>query len=114
MRIMHYIPTKLPVGREEFLEFYQDIIQTYGFPDQPGYKELLAQLIQHIPHSKTKIPKKWFADHLRKSQANETAFHMINEAKQEAKEAIEKEKEIAKTGSVVVTNQEKTPEQTPN
>ncbi len=98
-KLTHMFPTTLPIGAEQYKAFVTDIVTTYGYPDKPGYKELIGNLIQHSAQDKTKISKRWFANAIKKAQINETAYWAIVEAKKEGAEQAElaKQQEVTKT-----------------
>lgn len=82
-RFTSFFPSKLPTGRQEFDKFATSILLTYGFPDELSYRNAIASMIQLVPNNKSHMPKRYFAIRMRKAQANEVAFYVMKEIKDE-------------------------------
>ena len=97
-----FFPQKLPTGVLEFNQFCSNILDTYNLPHLPSYKHALASMIMHLgPTTLYKSP--WFfAVSVKKSMANQTAYEMIQQIKEEAelkaKEEKLKQEELLKSG----------------
>lgn len=93
-----FFPKKLPAGRKEFEAFITSICETYDFPDLPSYRQAVATIIMHFGPQTDHVAPRHFAKSIRKSQANQVAYEMIQELKEKAKSDAEKIVEI-KPGS---------------
>lgn len=93
----YLIPSALPVGAKEFEDFFQSIVNTYDLPNLPSYKQAIATMIMHLGQSVHKAPKSLFAKCIKKSMANQVAYEIIQQIRddeklkqQEAAAALEK------------------------
>lgn len=85
------LPSKLPQGRTELLNFCKDIFDLYGFPLDRSYRHCIATMVLHLPPTKAKKSKHYFAVSVRKTIANQVAYAMVQEINKEAeKEDAEK------------------------
>ncbi len=81
----------LPVSSEEFHKFCDEIFEEHSFPKADSYKQLVASMIMHLDNTTIKAPKLYFVNAIKKAQANEVAYHVIQEGRDKAlKEAAEK------------------------
>lgn len=85
-QLFGYFPHRLPVGEEGFEKFYERICFTYDFPHHPAVKNAIATLIMHLgPTCQSQSPF-YFAKSVRKSQANQVAFDVLQRLKAENKD----------------------------
>lgn len=91
----------VPVTTDEFNALCEGVFKEHGYPDKPGYRHMVASLILHLPDDAVEVCRKKVAAQIKKAQANEVAFFMIQKAKEEI-EAQQKELEA--------TEQVKSPE----
>lgn len=94
-KVLHFIPSYLPREKEEFDHFCKDVFETYGYPDKPGYRKLVAQMIQHLGQTTITVSKRQFAKAIRKAQVNENAFYMMKDADEAVQAEIERLKQEA-------------------
>jgi hypothetical protein len=106
--LSNHFATKLPVGMKEMDEFCQDIIQTYNIPDFPSYKAAIAHMIMQWPQTKHKAPKRYFYICLKKSMANQVAYELNQQIKEDQKKKALEEAEKAKNETI--SNSEVIPE----
>lgn len=87
------LPTKLPQGVTEFTEWANDILDTYGLPNNDSTHFALATAIMHAKNGEAYFSKEYFAHILMRGAANQVAHHIMLEckARQEAKAAQEAE-----------------------
>lgn len=98
-RFLALFPSKLPQGMTEFDNFYKDIVEIYGVPDNGSVRFTLGFLILHLDPTTAYKPKEYFGRALFKLAANQVVNQVINEekAKAEAKKAeeIAQQKQLA-------------------
>lgn len=90
-----FFPKKIPITKEEFGRFYTWLQLTYEFPDNEGYQQAIASMIQHLGPTTIRKAPYFFAISIAKARANETAFYVMQDIKVKAAEAkakLEKEK----------------------
>lgn len=85
-RVVGLIPAKLPTGMTEFSRFAHSICDTYGFPqDNDSYTGAIATMIMHLGPQVTHKAPRYFAKAIIKSQANQTAYAVLQAAKEAEK-----------------------------
>ncbi len=94
-------PHKLPSGMAEFESFVQKIFTTYDFPDLPSYRETIASMIMHLQPQVHEAPLSYFEVSIKKAQANETCFFVLQELKRKAKEEAMSEQSAANAKTVL-------------
>lgn len=82
-------PQKLPIGTVEFDLFCAKIFHTYDLPDTRSYKQCIATMIMHQSPTTFKVPLSFFGVSIKKAQANEIAYSVIQGIRKEL-EAEEK------------------------
>lgn len=91
----------LPQGRAEFDTWADDIITSFGMPNNDSIKFALAVAITHLDPIKDRMPKEYFGRLLRKGAATQVAFAVMDElkAKQQkaASDAAQSQKDAAAT-----------------
>lgn len=88
-KFLTFFPSRLPRGRKEFDDFCSSILSIYGMPNEPTYIHAIGTMILHIGPNHSRKSKRFFANSLIKSQANQVSFAVL----QEIKEAEKKKKE---------------------
>lgn len=91
----------LPVTADDFEKFCDDIFEEHAFPKAMSYKQMIASMILHLDTTTTKAPKLYFAKAIKKAQANEVAFNVIQDCKDQEIKAQAEQAERLKT---VATN----------
>jgi hypothetical protein len=102
-QILGRFPSALPIGTKDFHKFADSIIQTYDIPDLRSYKHAIASMIMHLEPLTIRKPKHYFALSIKKAQANEIAFHVIQTIKEEQQA---EEKKLAEEKLAEVTAQQ--------
>jgi hypothetical protein len=91
-RIRHLFPSPLPKSQEAFDALCNELFETYEIPNKPSYKHAVASMIMHLNTTKASMPLRYFVDSIRKAQANEIAYNVIqtirDEDKKQQQEAI--------------------------
>lgn len=106
--VRSFFPVKLPTGLAEFNQFSSNIIEVYNLPNLPSYKHAIASMIMHLgPTTFHKSPR-FFAISVKKSMANQTAYEMIQQIKEES---LLRENERKREEQAKLTNGEATLEQ---
>jgi len=83
---------RLPLTDAEFYEFKKTIFSEYEIEDTKDNTFGLARMVQMLDPTVLYAPKKYFAFSLKKQQANQAAFEVMEKIREEAKaEAKEKE-----------------------
>lgn len=90
-KLKGFVPSKLPISAEEFEVFVSQIFSTYDIPDLPSYRHALASMIMHQGPLTHKVPHQFFYRSIKKAQANEVAFNIIQDIKNADKEKLKKE-----------------------
>lgn len=92
-KLLGMFPVSLPTGMTQIEVFTKDILYTYDVPDMPSYHHAVATMIMHLPPTKHKASKHYFAKSLKKAQANQTAYEVIQKIK-EAEKAEKDAKDV--------------------
>lgn len=96
----------LPVSPEEFNKFCDEIFEEHSFPKADSYKQLVASMIMHLDNTTTQAPKLYFAKAIKKAQANEVAYHVIQDCRdKQIKEEAEKKERLALEANKVATTE---------
>jgi len=77
----------LPTTREEFDIFTKEILDTYSFPDKDEYRHAIATMIMHLDPQTITKDLDYFANSIKKAQANQVAYEIIQEINNKQKEA---------------------------
>lgn len=80
-KIAHFIPTKIPVGIIEFHIWAQDIIDTYGFPDNDSVRWSIAVKILHMGETEAYKSKRYFFLAMHKAMSNQVVSQVIQDLK---------------------------------
>lgn len=86
------VDTPIPVTTAEFDLFCKEIFEEHGYPDKPGYRQMVASMIMHEPETTVTLSKKRYAAAIKKAQANEVAYWVIQETNKEMKAEEERQK----------------------
>ena len=82
-------PTKLPTGATELKNFCNDILDTYGLPNNPSYHHAISTMIMHLGPTVHRKPRAYFAQAVHKAMANQVAYALIQELKDEERKSAE-------------------------
>lgn len=96
-QVIGLLPHALPSGEKEFDAFCTHLFKVYNLPDNRSYRQAIATMIMHLPPTRHKRALSYFARAIKKAQANEAAYHMIQSFKAE----IEAEQKAAEVPEVV-------------
>lgn len=80
-----YLKVTLPVGVKEFDEFCTSIFSVYDLPDLPSYRNAIATMIMHLPATVSAKAPVFFAVSIKKAMANQIAYEVIQQIRQEQK-----------------------------
>jgi len=75
------IPSPVPVGRTAMELWASGILDTFGLPNTPGYKQALYQMV--LSTKTYLIPKVYFAIEMKKAESKQTAYMLQREIKEE-------------------------------
>jgi hypothetical protein len=96
--LMSFLPSPLPVGMTEFDTWAQSIrdIAGPGLENVPQdqFRWVLASAVQHLKHTESSVPKRYFVNVIRKGAASQIAGQVFMEVKV-AQEKAEAEKQAA-------------------
>lgn len=95
-----FFPEKLPIGMHEFDIFCEDLFATYCIPENDTYRRAVATMIMHLGPTTHKKAKYFFAKSIKKAQANEVAYQIIQDIN-------DKEKQV-KLAAVTASNEGQT------
>src|ERR1017187_1372425 len=83
-RLLSRLPSKLPVGMQEFDQFANDIIELSGkYADEDSMRFAIASMVIHADVRHGSLPKHYFVVRLRKSAANQVASQVFQTIKTE-------------------------------
>jgi hypothetical protein len=99
LRLMAYLPSKLPQGKAEFETWSDSIIETFGMPNNDSVKFALAVSILHLDSTSAYKPKIYFGKTLIKGAASQVAGAVMQDLKekQQALAAEEAKKQAEAT-----------------
>lgn len=97
-KVKTYVPELLPQNPNEFDKFAKEILYVANLPDNDSFRHALASQIMHLGDRTTRAPKNYFIKLLFKAIANQTAFQIMQELKERAKN----EKTVEAADSAVV------------
>lgn len=99
-RIKYRFGAPLPVGTSEFEAWATDLIDTYGWPDNPSTRFALTIQVLHADASKKLLPNHYFFLQMNKGAANQIAHGIMQDIKNKqialAEEEQRKQQESAK------------------
>lgn len=84
-----FFPEKLPTSNSKLEEFTDTVLSLYGIPFHPSYKNAIATMIMHLSPTTDRKSKYYFVKSVRKAQANQVAYEMIDAIREEEKKARE-------------------------
>lgn len=102
-KILARLPTKLPLGAQEFNEWASDIIFTFNLPDNDSTKWTLAVMSLHLDNSAVlkvgtvvaSMPKAYFGVLVTKAMCNQVASQVIQDLKNKQADEAKKAQESA-------------------
>lgn len=100
-QLVGFFPHRLPMGATALEEFCRKIFDTYSVPDMPSYRQAIASMIMHLPQTVYHKAPWFFACSVRKAMANQVAYEMIDQLRQDEKKAQEALKNITEVQSEV-------------
>ena len=107
-RLLSYFPTRLPVGLTEFNAWSSSIIDLAGnFADEDSMRWAIANMVMHLPSTKSRVSKNYFVQCLTKTAANQVAGQVFINIK-EKQEALRKAAEEAAKAAAPTTPAEAT------
>jgi len=86
-RLRGYFPSRLPVGASDFHKFADSVFWTYNLPNLPSYRHAIASMIMHLGPQVESAPKRYFARTIKKAMANQVAYEVIQEIKEQQAQA---------------------------
>lgn len=89
-----FFPRPLPIGRHQFDKLCDNLFYTYGFPDLLSYRRTIATMIMHHTNESHMASPYSFARAIKKAQANEIAFAMLQELKEKELKEMEEIKQV--------------------
>lgn len=98
-KVRNIFPSLLPTTKEEFDVFFSSIFSSYGFPDKDEYKHAISTMVMHLDPTQTMKPKSYFARSIKKAQANQVAYAIIQEINKKQKEEQEKKQNETANGA---------------
>ncbi len=106
IRKLLHEPKALPLGRQEFEEWSDNIIVASCLPEavtDRSLKNALAGMIMHLPFTESHKPDAFFVQAIRKGAANQIAHAVMMEykAEQDARKAAEAAEKEAVTAEAV-------------
>lgn len=80
-KLVHFFPSRLPIGLTEFNTWADDIIDTYGAPKNDTSKWALATAIMHLDASNAYKPKRYFGKVMIKGMCNQIVYAFMADVK---------------------------------
>lgn len=93
-----FIPELLPQSPAQFDTWATEILSVANLPDNDSFRHALASQLMHLGDRVTHAPKRYFIKLLFKAITNQTAFQIMQELKERAKN----EKTVEAADSAVV------------
>jgi hypothetical protein len=93
-RILGFFPQRLPDGMTAFKNWGEDILEIYGLPNEADYMHALATMIMHLGPTIHRKPPFYFFRSIKKTQANQIAYAVIQAIKEEKRQ----QKELQEVG----------------
>lgn len=75
----------IPLGLTDFNAFSADVLRIYEIPDMPSYRHAIATMVMHMGEAQVKIRKRDVALRLKKAMANQIAYAVIEQIRNEEK-----------------------------
>lgn len=94
-RIYDLFPRRLPIGRAEFDDYCSFLFLVHNLPDLPSYRNAVATMVMHLGPTVSRKAPYYFVTSIRKAQANEVAYAVIQEMR-----ALEKQKQAEETATL--------------
>jgi hypothetical protein len=86
------LPSRNPIGRSEFDSFANSIFLLYDIPNLVTYRSALCAMV--LQDKRLYRSKFSFALAIRKAQANQTAYELMSEIRQQEKNGQETQKSV--------------------
>ncbi len=95
-KLLAFIPTKLPIGDQQFVAWYEDLTYLYDLPkDNDSIRLALCTTVMHLPPTSYYKSKRFFGLTLLKGAAQQQAYNIMSDVK-ERQEARKKAEEAAR------------------
>lgn len=92
-KLMHRLPSKLPISVPELESFISDVLDVHELPDGATYKNAMAQAMMHLGPVTASKSKIFFAHSVRRRIANQAAYDYIQVLNEEEKKKLESKPE---------------------
>lgn len=90
--LLAFFPSKLPITKDEFNSFCDDIFDTYDLKKDPTYKHAIATAIMHVDQTQHRKPKRFFYQVVSKAISNQVCYGAMQDINDELKLKAEQEK----------------------
>lgn len=80
-------PKQLPTTAAQFNDYFSLLVDVYGVPCLPSYRQTFATMIMHLDQTKAHKSPRFFAKAIKKAQANQIAYEVIDELRKADAEA---------------------------
>lgn len=84
-----FFPSQLPTGITGFDQWASSIFDTYNIPSNSTYRHALASMIMHLGPTTHRKSKWFFVASIRKAQANQIAYEVIEQVKADDRKKAE-------------------------
>lgn len=95
--LLSFIPTKLPIGMDEFNDWAASVLALTGLPDNDSTRFALAGMIAYQKPDRFYTPKRLFALMMLKAAANQIGGAVMYELKEKQKTAEAERKQAEAT-----------------
>lgn len=86
-KAMGVFPKKLPLTTAEFNDYFSLLVDVYGVPCLPSYRQTFATMVMHLDQTKAHKSPSFFAKAIKKAQANQVAYEVIDQIRKADAEA---------------------------
>lgn len=99
-RLRAFFPSPLPIGEDQFEEFFSHLCHLYDVPVNGIFKSHVASVIMHLGTTVHAKPLRFFMKALKKAQANQVAYDVIqSEREKEKNKEVEDNQTLTLEGS---------------
>lgn len=100
-RFIGLFPHRLPIGKQDLQDFCTSLFAIYDIPDLPSYRNAIATMILHLPATVHKKAPHYFAKSVKKAQANQVAYEIIETLRKEEKLKQEEQSQPSTESTVI-------------